>query len=78
MGQVSGEESPNRSAIATAELPHHSFSYDALTVGIGVAIVGATALLYFLTAARDVVVGDTPELITAAVTLGIAHPPGYP
>ncbi len=78
MEQVSGEESPNRSAIATAELSHHSFSYDALTVGIGVAIVGATALLYFLTAARDIVVGDTPELITAAVTLGVAHPPGYP
>jgi len=36
------------------------------------------AVLYFLTAARDIVVGDTPELITAAVTLGVAHPPGYP
>jgi len=34
--------------------------------------------LYFFTAARDIVVGDTPELITAAVTLGVAHPPGYP
>lgn len=22
--------------------------------------------------------GDTPELITVAVTLGVAHPPGYP
>src|SRR5690349_5090212 len=38
----------------------------------------AAALLYFLTAARDIVVGDTPELITAAATLGIAHSPGYP
>jgi dolichyl-phosphate-mannose-protein mannosyltransferase len=38
----------------------------------------AAAVLYFLTAARDIVVGDTPELITAAVTLGVAHPPGYP
>src|SRR5579864_4567686 len=34
--------------------------------------------LYFLTAARDIVVGDSPELITAAATLGVAHPPGYP
>jgi hypothetical protein len=34
--------------------------------------------LYFFTAARDIVVGDTPELITAAVTLGVAHAPGYP
>src|SRR5438105_15316217 len=41
-------------------------------------VVGAAALLYFLTAARDIVVGDTPELITAAVTLGVPHPPGYP
>ena len=38
----------------------------------------AAGVLYFLTAARDIVVGDTPELITAATTLGIAHPPGYP
>lgn len=38
----------------------------------------AAVVLYFLTAARDIVVGDTPELITAAVTLGVAHPPGYP
>jgi len=41
-------------------------------------VVGAAGLLYSLTAARDIVVGDTPELITAAVTLGVAHPPGYP
>jgi len=34
--------------------------------------------LYWFTAARDIVVGDTPELITAAATLGVAHPPGYP
>lgn len=35
-------------------------------------------LLYFLTGARDIVAGDTPELIIAASTLGVAHPPGYP
>jgi len=46
---------------------------------LGAAIVTiAAGVLYFLTAARDIVVGDTPELITAAVTLGVAHPPGYP
>ena len=43
-----------------------------------VVVVGAAAILYFLTAARDIVVGDSPELITAAVTLGVAHAPGYP
>src|SRR5438105_2468600 len=41
-------------------------------------VVGAVLVLYFFTAARDIVVGDTPELITAAVTLGVAHAPGYP
>src|SRR5438046_6645647 len=43
-----------------------------------VAVTIAAGILYFLTAARDIVVGDSPELITAAVTLGVAHPPGYP
>jgi tetratricopeptide (TPR) repeat protein len=38
----------------------------------------AAGVLYFLTAARDIVVGDSPELITAAATLGVAHEPGYP
>ena len=41
-------------------------------------IAAAVGTLYFATAARDIVVGDTAELITAAVTLGVAHPPGYP
>ncbi|MDE3102000.1 MAG: DUF2723 domain-containing protein [Chloroflexota bacterium] len=34
--------------------------------------------LYVATAARDIVFGDTPELTAVAVTLGVAHPPGYP
>src|SRR5207302_6507196 len=38
----------------------------------------AAGILYFLTDGRDIVVGDSPELITAAVTLGVAHAPGYP
>jgi hypothetical protein len=45
---------------------------------IGAMIVLLAGVLFFLTAARDIVVGDTPELITAAVSLGVAHPPGYP
>ncbi|MBV9619304.1 MAG: DUF2723 domain-containing protein, partial [Verrucomicrobia bacterium] len=43
-----------------------------------VAVTLAAGTLYFFTAARDIVVGDTPELITAAATLGVAHAPGYP
>src|SRR5437763_4133102 len=47
--------------------------------GLGAVLTIFTAgTLYFFTAARDIVVGDTPELVTAAVTLGVAHPPGYP
>ncbi len=38
----------------------------------------AAGFLYLLTAARDIVVGDSPDLITAAVVLGVPHPPGYP
>src|SRR5438132_973079 len=48
------------------------------TLGYAAAVFAAAGLLYFLTAARDIVVGDTGELITAAVSLGVAHPPGYP
>src|SRR5215471_6641720 len=45
---------------------------------VGGAVTAAAAALYLLTAARDIVLGDTPELVTAAITLGIPHPPGYP
>src|SRR2546421_10948545 len=43
-----------------------------------IAVTAIAGILYFLTAARDIVVGDSPELITAAATLGVAHEPGYP
>lgn len=43
---------------------------------------GATALatlaLYVATLAPTVATGDSGELTTAAATLGLAHPPGYP
>lgn len=42
------------------------------------AVTIAAGLLYFSTAARDIVVGDSPELIAVAVTLGVPHAPGYP
>ena len=43
-----------------------------------VAVMLAAAVLYFLTAARDIVVGDSPELIASAAVLGVPHAPGYP
>lgn len=33
---------------------------------------------YLATASRDIVFGDSPELTGVAITLGVAHPPGYP
>src|SRR2546426_1583994 len=58
--------------------PRRSLSCDATTLGVGATVVSLAFLLYLLTAGRDIVVGDTPELITATVTLGVPHPPGYP
>ena len=51
---------------------------DLRTLFVGLAVVAATSSVYLLTAARDIVVGDSPEFVTVAVTLGVAHPPGYP
>ena len=43
------------------------------------ALSGAvTFAVYFYTLAPTVVGGDSGELITAAHTLGVVHPPGYP
>ena len=42
-----------------------------MTFAVGAIVVGATGLLYGATAARDIVLGDTPELITAAITFGV-------
>jgi hypothetical protein len=35
-------------------------------------------VLYAALAARDIAFGDGPELTAAAITNGVAHPPGYP
>src|SRR2546430_3438127 len=48
------------------------------TVACATAVSIFAGVLYFLTAARDIVVGDSPELTMAAAILGVAHPPGYP
>lgn len=47
-----------------------------LLLTIGVSLVAG--LVYFITAARDIVVGDSPEFIITAATLGVPHSPGYP
>jgi hypothetical protein len=48
-------------------------------VWIAGAVIGlAVGAVELRTAARDIVFGDSPELTGAAITLGVAHPPGYP
>src|SRR5215510_7989976 len=47
-------------------------------LSVGALAAMAVGVLYGMSAARDIVLGDTPELITAAITLGVPHPPGYP
>ena len=42
------------------------------------AVAAIAGVVYALTAARDVVVGDSGEFLAAAARLGVAHPPGYP
>ncbi len=44
----------------------------------GAALLLAAISLYLLTVCPTVYVGDTGELVSAAYTLGIPHPPGYP
>jgi 4-amino-4-deoxy-L-arabinose transferase-like glycosyltransferase len=51
---------------------------DLRTLALAAAIVGTSVVVYALTAARSIVVGDSPEFVTVAATLGVAHPPGYP
>ncbi|MBN1825132.1 MAG: DUF2723 domain-containing protein [Candidatus Eisenbacteria bacterium] len=45
---------------------------------IALAVGAAVFLVYLVTLCPTVYLGDSGELITAAATLGVAHPPGYP
>ena len=45
---------------------------------IGIIVFLTSFYTYLHTLCPSVYVGDSGELITAAYTLGICHPPGYP
>lgn len=47
-------------------------------VASGSVVALVVAAIYLRTAARDIVVGDTPEFVLTALTGGVAHAPGYP
>jgi 4-amino-4-deoxy-L-arabinose transferase-like glycosyltransferase len=65
---------------ATVEPPRATaaLASDRLATATGAALTLSAGLLYFLTAARDIVVGDTGEFVTAAIVRGVPHAPGYP
>ncbi|MEK7215707.1 MAG: DUF2723 domain-containing protein, partial [Chloroflexota bacterium] len=46
--------------------------------GVPVAVALVTLAVYSTTTARDITVGDNPEFVAAALTLGVGDPPGYP
>ena len=69
--------SPNRPNDGVSNMPIVAAPNIKTWVGAAI-VVAAAGLLYFLTVARDLIVGDAPELITAAAVLGVPHPPGYP
>jgi 4-amino-4-deoxy-L-arabinose transferase-like glycosyltransferase len=86
---VSGQEAnraPQAKAAAPAApahpkpspVPTRSQSRDRRTLLLGAAVSLAAFVLYVLTAARDVIAGDTAEFLVTAKTLGVAHAPGYP
>jgi dolichyl-phosphate-mannose-protein mannosyltransferase len=78
---TTGQRDPRgRAAAARAALPRTAdlALIDGRTIALAAAVVLASGVVYVFTAARDIVVGDSPEFVTVAATLGVAHPPGYP
>ncbi len=52
------------------------FNYSRLLIGFGLFVFVLS--VYISALATSIYPGDNPDTITAAVTLGIPHPPGYP
>lgn len=69
---------PRKRAAATLGAIREALSAQPIATLVGAAIMLAAFTLYLVTAARDIVFGDTPELTAVALTAGVAHPPGYP
>src|SRR5262249_6444887 len=78
--RAAGASSSRRQPTASParELRENPARYDSLTLVVGALVTAAAAWLYWRSCPRDIVLGDTPEFITAAITLGVPHPSGYP
>lgn len=59
-------------------MPRKSSLYINSRYVAAIVILGLSIGLYISTLSPTISVGDSPELISSAFTLGISHPPGYP
>lgn len=58
--------------------PGAAFSISRIRIACALAVFGISIVLYASTLAPSVVFVDSGELIVAARSLGVAHPPGFP
>ncbi len=70
--------SPRPTAATPPGAPDARRQRDWATIGIGAAVTLGAFVLYLLTAAHDLIAGDTPDFLIASKTLGVPHAPGYP
>lgn len=77
-GRVDGARSPVRD-VHPSSPPDNAGKASVATLLVTGGVASAAALLVYLaTISPTLPPGDSGDLITAASTLGIAHPPGYP
>lgn len=69
---------PRASNVERIPSPKPDAPASKLPLLVCLATIAAIGALYVRTAARDIVLGDSPELTGTAIVLGVAHPPGYP
>jgi tetratricopeptide (TPR) repeat protein len=63
---------------APLEHTHKKNGLDARDLLVAAFAFTVSLVVYVSTLAPTITFGDSGELVTAAVTLGVAHPPGYP
>jgi hypothetical protein len=71
--QKRANKAPRLSAFIAAPVTR-----DPLSPLLAAGVMLVALIVYLQTAARDIVVGDSTEFVTIALSGGVAHPPGYP